>query len=95
MQSFLDVLLDKDVDRGTTENLIIESSGDLGTVLVVVLGNDKSWLAPLGAPWYVNEVQVHNLQSKIQEVFPCYHWIGDGDSVSFTAHTSELHLVHM
>ena len=64
-------------------------------MLVVVLGNDKSWLAPLGAPWYVNEVQVHNLQSKIQEVFPCYHWIGDGDSVSFTAHTSELHLVHM
>ena len=93
LQGFLDILLDKDIDRGTSENLIIESSGDLGTVLVVILGNDKSWLAPLGAPWYVNEVQVHNFQSKIQEVFPCYHWIGDGDSASFTAHTSELHLV--
>ena len=89
LQNCLKVLVGHDIDHDTTENLIVESSGDLGEVLVVVLGNDKSWLAPLGAPWFVNEVQVHNFQSKVQERFPCYHWIGDRDEVSFTVHTSE------
>ena len=90
LQNHLSVLLGRDIDEDTVENLIIESSGDLGEVLVVILGNDKSWLAPLGAPWFVNEVQVHNFQNEIHERFPCYHWIGDGDEVSFTAHTSEF-----
>ena len=60
LQDYLKVLTGRNIDSDTTENLIVESSGDLGEVLVVVLGNDKSWLAPLGAPWFVNEVQVHN-----------------------------------
>ena len=89
LQNHLAILLDRDIDRDTTENLTIETGGDLGEVLVVVLGNDKSWRALDGAPWYVNEVEVFNFQSKVQERFPCYHWIGDGDEVSFTAHTSE------
>ena len=91
LQGFLKVLTGHGISRDTSEYLIIESSGDLGDVLVVTLGNDKSWLAPLGAPWFVNEVGVHSFQSKTSDVFPCYHWIGDGDHVSLTAHTSELH----
>ena len=61
---------------------MIESDEDLGAVFVVTLGNDKSWMAPLGAPWYVNTVQVENYQDNTHDVFPCYHWIGDGDHVN-------------
>ena len=93
LQGLLDVLSGESIEKGTSENLVIESSGDLGKVLVVILGNDESFLAPLGAPWFVNEVQVHNFQTKVHQVFPCYHWIGDGDSVSFTANTSKLYLM--
>lgn len=78
------------VKPGTVESFVVESSGDLGKVMIVVIGNDKSRFTPLGAAWFVNQVCIHDYQSGIQENFPCYHWIGDGDSVSFTAHTSKL-----
>ena len=90
LQSFLKVLTGKSINKDSRENLIIECDGDLGNILVVILGNDKSWLVIPGAPWYVNEVLVHNLQSKTRVVFPCYHWIGDNDHVSFTAQTSKF-----
>ena len=32
-------------------DLMVESDGDLGDILVVVLGNDKSWISLIGAPW--------------------------------------------
>ena len=90
LQSFLGALLRKVIHEGTSTNIVIESSGDLGQVLVVILGNDDSSLKnPLTDPWYVEDVGVYNYQSKQQEVFPCYHWIANGDSVSFTAHTSK------
>ena len=76
-------------NRRTFDDLIIESDGDLGRVLVVAIGNEKEWFADLGAPWYVDFVMVHNFQSSLNEEFPVYHWIGDGDCVTCTAHTSK------
>ena len=90
LQSFLKVLFGKGIKEASRDSLRIESEGDLGDILVVILGNDKSWLTTSGAPWYVNEVLVNNLQNKEHKVFPCYHWIGDGDHVSFTAETGEM-----
>ena len=75
--------------RQTFDDLIIESDGDLGVVLVMAVGNKKDLLDDLGAPWYVDFVMVHNFQSSLNEEFPVYHWIGDGDCVTCTAHTSE------
>ena len=78
------------VKRCTYDDLMVESDGDLGDILVVVLGNDKSWISLIGAPWYVDFVTVCNIQTHSQQEFPCYHWIGDGSSISFTASTSKL-----
>lgn len=89
LQSLLSMrsLTGQTLHRGTWDNLIIESSGDLGEIQVVILGIDKSAL--LGASWYVHEVGVYNFQSKTQEAFPCCFWIGNGESVSFTSKTSK------
>ena len=89
LQSFLKVLFGKGIKA--EDSLTIESEGDLGDILVVILGNDKKSIATSGAPWYVNEVLVNNFQNKEHKVFPCYHWIGDRDHVSFTAETGEMH----
>ncbi len=69
---------------------MIETDQDLGTILVVILTNDKGWnWSGIDSPWFVDFVMVHNLHSKEEpDEFPCYHWIGGGRSVSFTAHTS-------
>lgn len=90
LQNFLSVLIEQSLDKGMSSNFVIESSGDLGEVLVVILGIKKSKLSnKLVDPWYVDDVGVYNYQSKRQEVFPCYHWLNNGDSVSFTAHSSK------
>ena len=75
--------------RKTFDDLIIESDGDLGHVLVVAIANEKEWLVDCGAPWYVDFVIVHNFQSEHNLEFPVYYWIGYGDCVTCTAHTSE------
>ena len=82
----------KYIGRGSTDFILIKSKADhdLGEVLVVVLGIDKkSRLIP--DPWFVDCVYVHSFQSNKTSTFPCYHWIGSGDSISFTAHTSKQH----
>ena len=75
--------------RRTFDDLVIECDGDLGEIHVVGIGNEKEWHTDLGAPWYVDFIMVHNFQSDKNEEFPVYHWIGDGDFVTCTAHTSE------
>ena len=75
--------------RRTFDDLVIESDCDLGEILVVGVGNEKEWLADMGAPWYVDFIMVHNFQRNSSDEFPVYHWIGDGDYVTCTAHTSE------
>ena len=74
--------------RRTYDDLVVECDGDLGEILVVVVGNDAMW-ACLGTPWFVDFVTVHNFQSKQNDEFPCYYWIGSHECVSFTAHTSK------
>ena len=91
LQNFLSMLIEQSLDKGMCSNFVIESSGDLGEVLVVILGIEKRKLSnTLADPWYVDDVGVYNYQSKRQEVFPCYHWLNNGDSVSFTAHSSKI-----
>ena len=85
-------IMKKYIGRGSTDFILIKSKADhdLGEVLVVVLGIDKkSRLIP--DPWFVDCVYVHSFQSNKTSTFPCYHWIGSGDSISFTAHTSKQH----
>ncbi len=84
-------IFSKPTSRRTYDDLLIETDQELGEILVVVLGNDKGWfLGGDGSSWFVDFVMVHNFQSKGTDEFPCYHWIGEGDYVSFTAHTSML-----
>jgi hypothetical protein len=92
LQSLLTILFGRSLDKGTYRNVVIESSGDLGEVLVVILGieEDKLINNSLADPWYINDVNIYNYQNGQEEVFPCYHWLNSGDSVSFTAHTSKL-----
>ena len=91
LQSLLTILQGQSLDRGTHYNVVIESNGDLGEVLVVILGiEEESKLSnTMADPWYINDVSVYNYQNRQCEMFPCYHWLNSGDSVSFTAHTSE------
>ena len=78
------------LQRGEEDKIFVECNGELGEILVVVLGNTLSWL-PIKEkwPWYVEFVKVYNYQSKCRNKFPCYHWIGPGDHISFTAHTGK------
>ena len=73
----------------TYDDLIIESDSDLGHVLVLAVGDDRKRLLEMDSPWYVDLVTVHDFQSGLNEEFPVYHWIGDEDYVTCTAHTSE------
>lgn len=69
-------------------NFVVESSGNLGEILVVILGLGNYGGFPTS--WFVNEVGIYNIQSKNQNAFPCYFWIGHGGFVSCTAKTSKL-----
>ena len=85
------------------DDLMIESSADLGELLVVIIGNPKNPLFTLnpfqvaanltsavtGSAWFVSFVNFIDLQTKQAVEFPCYHWINDGSDVSFTARTSK------
>ena len=73
--------------RQVCDDLIVESSEDLGDILVVVLGNNNGWFTDQGTPWYVKYVRVYSDNKEV--VFPCYHWIGDEEHIHFTAHTSK------
>ena len=73
----------------TFNDLLIESNLHLGEVLVVNIVNPKNWLITAGSSWHVDFVDVIDLQTKQLQVFPCYHWIDDGDEVSLTSKTSK------
>ena len=66
--------------------------GDLGEVSVVSLGNPMNWLFSAGSDWFVDYVDIIDLQSKRTVQFPCYHWIADGDAISFTSKTSKCYM---
>ena len=85
------------------DDLLIESGADLGELLVVIIGNPKNAVFTLnpfkaasnvvsavaGSAWFVSFVDIIDFQTKQTVEFPCYHWINDGEDVSFTATTSK------
>ena len=76
------------VSSCTCEDLIVESEGSLGEVLVVVLGIDGGKHA-MDHTWFVNYTVVKDLATSTEVEFPCYHWIGKGQIISSTSKTSE------
>ena len=86
LQNFLSLFSGGTLHQDKLENVIIESSGDLGEISVVILGIDNSLLH---YSWYVNEVGIYNFQTKNKDAFPCYHWIGSGHSVSMITQTGK------
>ena len=70
------------------DDLILECSESLGQVQVVLLENK----ATNKQSWYVDFVEVHDLQTADKQVFPCYHWIGPQDTVSCSSSTSKTNL---
>lgn len=70
-------------------DLVVESDKDLGEVLVVILGNPANWVISAGSAWFVEFVDIIDLQLNQKQEFPCYHWINDGDEISFTSKTSK------
>ena len=79
--------LHSDIQRNNWVDMVVESSGDLGEILVVILGIGDHGLLEIHPSWYVNEVGVYNTQNGKQDAFPCYHWIGKGDTISISART--------
>lgn len=71
------------------DDLVVECDKDLGELLVVVLGNPQNWMISAGSAWYVDFVECMDLKNKQKQVFPCYHWINDGDSLTITSKTSK------
>ena len=79
--------------KGAAYLLQIESSGDLGEILVTTVGSDPEQTSLFdkgGKPWFVEFVIIHNFQSKYTTTFPCYHWIAFGGSVSLTSGTGKV-----
>ena len=76
------------VSSGTCEDMIIETEGSLGEVLVVVLGIDGGIFA-LDSTWFVQYTVVKDLATNTEVEFPFYHWIGAKQIVSSTSKTSE------
>ena len=80
------------ISRGF-DDLVIRCEESLGEIQVVELGNEKGWSSAVsnavGAHWYVDFVMIHNFQSEQIKEFPCYHWIGDGEFVTFTSETGQ------
>ena len=71
------------------DDMLVESNLDLGEVLIVTIGNPANWMISQGSAWYVEFVDVCDRQTKQSTEFPCYHWINDGDDISFTAKTGK------
>ena len=82
--SFFDSLRKK----SSHDFVIVETDEDLGGVLVVEIGNTKNFF-DLADAWFVDQTSVFLFEKEKELVFPCYHWIGNGDSVTTTAKTSE------
>ena len=75
--------------------MLIESSTDLGKILVVTLGIDDKLtdkVLSLGRTlyWYISQVRVRNEQTRWNRVFPCQHWLGSGEEISITYATSNF-----
>ena len=72
------------------DDYIIECDENLGEVQLVTLGNNGCRSKSSIAGWYADFTFVVNLQTKVGQIFPCYHWIGDGDSFTESANCGEF-----
>ena len=71
------------------DDFVLECSEGLGEVLVVRLENKF----PVKEEWFVDFVEVHDFHTSTKKVFPCYHWIRNSDSISFSSSTSKHHVI--
>ena len=76
-------------DNMQYDDFILECNQSLGQVQVVTLENK----AKGNQSWYVDFVEVHDLETTEEQVFPCYHWIGNEDSVTFSSSTGKRKIV--
>lgn len=88
--------------QATYEDILIESEGDLGEILVVepcMCHSGRQFctclcsnILALSRQWFVNFITVYNHQDNMKPTnFPCYHWVGHGDhGVTCTSATGEL-----
>ena len=67
-------------------DIILECDESLGEVLVVELHKSASLITQ----WYIDFAEVHTFEPSVKQVFPCYFWIGNNDSISFSSATSEF-----
>ena len=67
-------------------DFIVECEGSLGEVLVVELHKNASLIPQ----WYVDFVEVYTFDPLQKQVFPCYFWFGNNDSISFSSATSQF-----
>ncbi len=75
------------------EDLVVETSQDLGDVQVFIYGNDANYTGMFNNEWYVEFSVVYPLNSTGKRTeFPCYHWIGDGETISTTSQASKHRL---
>ena len=85
-------------NNATFDDVVLESSQNLGEVQVVGLSLEKLDTS-LTMQWYVQFITLVDFQNGRNETtFPCYHWIeADGKSVTCTAKTRKLtfFLMHM
>ena len=88
-------------NNATFDDVVLESSQNLGEVQVVGLSLEKldTGKKNLTMQWYVQFITLVDFQNGRNETtFPCYHWIeADGKSVTCTAKTRKLtfFLMHM
>ena len=76
------------------EDLVVQTDKKLRDVKVLLYGNDANWTGLFNNEWYVEFSVVYPLSSVGKDVeFPCYHWIGDGETISTTSATSEHVLI--
>ena len=71
----------------------MQTDRDLGDVQVFIYGNKKNVIIKRNDEWDVEFSVVYPLSSGGNRIeFPCYHWIGDGETISTTSATSEYRI---
>ena len=68
------------------DDFIVECEIDLGEIQLVTISNDTKKLPLITANWFIDYTYVINLKTRFEQNFPCYHWIGNEDSFTNSAH---------
>ena len=68
----LDYLFRDDFERGQLDSFQLKNLGHLGDIHKIELWRDNSGL---GADWYVDYIEIENVDSRQRFVFPLFRWI--------------------